>query len=159
MPTDDRILRDHLLELLRGGNAHADFNTALKNFPEKMRGKKPDGAPYSAWQLLEHMRIAQHDILDFCINSNYLAPKWPDDYWPKNDAPETAEQWDASVKAFHADLKELEKLVHGEPGNLYAKIPWGDGQTILRELLLVADHNAYHLGQIVLVRKLLDAWS
>jgi DinB superfamily len=157
MPSEDRLLRDHLLELLRGGSAHADSVTALKSFPVELRGKKPEGAPYSAWQLLEHLRIAQHDILEFCVNSHYLAPKWPDEYWPKAESPASEEEWDASVKGFHADLREVEKLVQEEPGNLYAKIPWGE--TILREILLVADHNAYHLGQLVLLRKLLDAWK
>ena len=159
MPTDDRILRDHLLELLRGGSAHADTSTSLKNFPEALFGKKPEGSPHTAWQLLEHLRITQHDILDFCTNSAYLAPEWPEGYWPKTDAPESTEAWNASIKAFHADLKELEKLVQDESGNLYAKIPWGDGQTILREVLLIADHNSYHLGQFVLLRKELGAWE
>lgn len=159
MPSDDRILRDHLLELLRGGSAHADANTTLKNFPKELRGRKPEGAPHSGWQLLEHLRFSQHDILDFCTNSEYVAGKWPDDYWPKAEAPESDDDWDAAVKGFFSDLKDMERLAAGESTNLYAKIPWGDGQTILREVLLVADHNSYHLGQIVLVRKMLGAWS
>jgi DinB superfamily len=153
MPTDDRILRDQLLEFLRGGSAHLDFKTAVKDFPRNLYGKRPEGAPYSAWQLLEHIRFTLHDLLQFCTNSKYVAPDWPKDYWPEADAPPSNDAWDTSVRAVHEDIAEFEKLV-GDPGsNLYAQIPWGDGQTLLREILLAGDHTSYHLGQLVMLRK------
>lgn len=157
MPGDDRILRDQLLEFLRGGSAHIDFKSAIKDFPPALYGKKPEGVPYSAWQLLEHLRIALHDILDFCVNPKYAAPEWPKDYWPEAAAPRSAEDWRASVRAIEADIAEFERLA-GNPGsNLYARIPWGDGQTLLREILLAGDHNSYHLGQLVMLKKQLSA--
>lgn len=157
MPGDDRILRDLLLEFLRGGSAHLDFKSAVKDFPPAHYGTKPDGAPYSAWQLLEHYRIALHDILDFCVNPKYTALEWPKDYWPETAAPPSAEAWKSSVRAIEADMAEVERLA-GDPGsNLYAQIPWGDGQTLLREILLIGDHNSYHLGQLVMLKKLLTA--
>ena len=116
------------------------------------------GAPHSAWELLEHLRIAQHDILQFSKSANHVALKWPDDYWPSNPAPENKKQWDASVRSFHTDLKEIEALVLDPKQDLYHAFPWGDGQTLLREALLVADHNSHHLGQLLLVRRLLGVW-
>ncbi|QNI34577.1 DinB family protein [Alloacidobacterium dinghuense] len=157
MPGDDRILRDHLLELLRGGSAHIDFKSAMKDFPPELYGKKPEGTPYSAWQLLEHLRIALHDILDFCVNPKYTAMEWPEDFWPKDAAPPSNEAWRSSVRAIEADIAEFERLTGDPHSNLYAKIPWGDGQTLLREILLAADHNSYHLGQLVMLKKQLEA--
>ena len=125
-------------------------------FSERMRGAKAAGLPHTPWQLLEHMRIAQWDILDFCRNPQYESRAWPEDYWPKNAAPRAGE-WEKSVRRFRADLAALRKLV--SQTDLHAPIPWGAGQTILREALLVADHNSYHLGQLVLVRKALNAWK
>ena len=157
MPGDDRILRDQLLEFLRGGSAHIDFKSAVKDFPPALYGKKPEGVPYSAWQLLEHLRIALHDILDFCVNPEYTALEWPKDYWPEAATPASADDWKTSVRAIEADIAEFERLA-GDPGsNLYAKIPWGDGQTLLREILLAGDHNSYHLGQLVMLKKQLGA--
>lgn len=158
MPVKDRILRDQLIELLRGGSAHADAGAALSGFPADKRATKPEGAPYNAWQLLEHMRIALDDLLDFCTNPRYAAPKWPEGYWPRNDAPRTDGEWETSVAALLAGLKSFEDKISDKRSDLYAKIPWGDGQTLLREALLAADHTSYHLGQIVLLRKQLDAW-
>lgn len=155
----DRVLRDHLLELLRGKNAHADFRKATAGFPEDKCAVRPRGADYSAWELVEHMRIAQWDILEFSRNPKHVSPEWPAGYWPDKSATPTPAQWQKSLKDFHAGLKAMEDLVADSATDLYARIPWGDGQTILREALLVADHNAYHLGQIVLVRKLLGAWE
>jgi hypothetical protein len=155
----EQSLRTHLLELLRGGSAHAKFEDAVKNFPAKLRGVKPEKFPHTAWMLLEHMRIAQRDILEFSRDAKHESPKWPEGYWPKAEAPANAAAWEKSVKDFRADLKAMEDLVANPKTDLFAKIPWGDGQTILREALLVADHNAYHLAQIVDVRRLLDAWS
>lgn len=159
MPTEDHALRDQLLEFLRGGSAHADAGTALDDFPPALQGKKPEGAPHSGWQLLEHVRFSVHDLLDFCTDSEYLAPKWPDDYWPKEDTPASPEAWNESVKALKEDLAEFEKLIQNPESNLYAQIPWGDGQTLLREVLLAGDHTSYHLGQIVMLRKQLAAWE
>ncbi len=156
---NDAELRKHLVELLTGGHAHATFEQAVKNLPVELRGKAPKGAEHSPWQLLEHLRLAQWDILDFSRNAKYQALKWPDDYWPKEKAPADEKAWDKSVRAFKRDLKEMCALVEDEKTDLFAKIPHGDGQTILREALLAADHNAYHVGQLVLVRKMLGAWG
>ena len=157
MPTEDRILRDHLLELLRGGSAHIDFKSVVKDFPPELYGTVPEGAPYSPWQQLEHLRITLHDILDFCVNPKYTALEWPKEYWPATSAPPTASAWSTSVRAIEADMGEFERLAGDPHSNLYAKIPWGDGQTLLREILLVADHNSYHLGQLMMLKKMLTA--
>jgi uncharacterized damage-inducible protein DinB len=158
LPTEDVELRKHLVELLRGGGAHADPDTSLKDFPLDKATTKPAGSPHSVWQLLEHLRIALHDLLDYSTNSHYVELKWPEDYWPSSEQPPSAEEWNKSIQAFKADLKEFEDLVNDEASNLYAEIPWGKGQTLLRETLLAADHNSYHLGQIVLLRKQLGEW-
>jgi hypothetical protein len=157
--SSDKSLREHLVKLLNGGNAHADFKTVMKGFPAELRGKTPKGVEHSPWELLEHIRIAQWDILDFSRNPNYKAPKWPDEYWPATAAPPDEKAWDRSMRAFGKDLKAMCELVSDEKTDLFAKIPHGDGQTILREALLVADHNSYHLGQMVLLRRLLGAWK
>jgi hypothetical protein len=156
--TKDRALREHLLDLLRGKSAHVDFRKATTDFPEPMRGVRPAGADHSAWELVEHMRIAQWDILDFSRDAKHVSPAWPEGYWPARPEP-PAGAWEKSLRAFRADLQAMEELVAAPAADLYARIPWGDGQTILREAMLVADHNAYHLGQLVLVRKLLGAWK
>ncbi len=152
-------LRQHLLDLLRGRNAHADFDTVMADFPSRLRGVKPADAPYTAWQLLEHMRIAQWDILEFSRDAKHKSPAWPEGYWPKTEAPPAAAAWNNSLRSFRADLKAMAKLVADKKTDLFAPIPHGTGQTILREALLVADHNSYHLGQIVLLRRLLGAWK
>jgi hypothetical protein len=157
--SQDASLREHLITLLTGGNAHATFDAAVKNFPAELRGKRPKGAEHSPWQLLEHLRIAQWDILEFSRDAKHKSPEWPEEYWPKSPAPPDDKAWDKSVRAFRKDLKALSELVSDEKTDLFAKIPHGDGQTILREALLTADHNAYHIGQLVLVRKLLGAWK
>jgi hypothetical protein len=153
--TDDQPLRRQLVSLLRGGQAHITFNDAVKAIPANRIGVRPPGSPHSAWELLEHMRIAQRDILLFSKSAKYVAPKWPDDYWPSAPAPQRKTQWAASIKAFRADLAAFEKLVLDPKRDLHAPFAWGDGQTLLREALLIADHNAYHLGQLLLVGKLL----
>jgi hypothetical protein len=149
-------LRKHLLDLLRMEGAHLSFDEAVKGFPIELRGAKPKGAPHTPWQLLEHLRIAQWDILDFSRNPDYQEMKWPDDYWPKTEVPPDAAAWDQSVEQFRRDLKAMEKLVSDPSVDLTARIPHGTGQTVLREALLVADHNSYHLGQLVFVRKMLE---
>lgn len=159
MADNGNTLREHLVYLLQDGGAHAKFDDVVGDFPDKARGKKPQELPYSAWMLLEHMRLAQWDILEFSRNKDHVSPPWPDGYWPKSPEPADDAAWDKSVREFKKDLKVMEDLVRNAKTDLYAKIPWGDGQTILREALLVADHNAYHLGQLVTVRRLLGEWE
>jgi hypothetical protein len=151
-------MRAQLAKALDWGEAHADFDKAVKDFPPELRGRTLDGLPYSAWQLLEHLRIAQHDILDFSTNPKYVEMKWPDDYWPKESAPPDAAAWDKSVAAFRRDRAKLKKMAADPKVNLSKKIPHGGGQTYGREILLVLDHNAYHVAEIVLLRRLLGAW-
>lgn len=155
----DSALRQHLLDLLRGGHAHAEFDSVIRNLPAALRGKRPKGAEHSPWEILEHMRIAQWDILKFSRDPDHKSPDWPGGYWPATTAPSNKQSWDKSVRAFRRDLKAMCHLVASPRTDLYARIPHGDGQTILREALLVADHNAYHLGELVLVRRLLGAWK
>ena len=155
----DRALRQHLIYLLTDGGAHTKFEDVITAIPAKLRGQTPAAMPHSPWMLLEHMRIAQWDILEFSRNPKYKSPEWPESYWPPTEAPPNAAAWNESVKNFRKDLKSLENLIADTNTDLFAKIPWGDGQTILREALLVADHNAYHLGQLVDVLRLLGAWS
>jgi len=131
----------------------------LDDFPVKARGVVPKGAEHSAWQELEHIRIALHDLLDFSTNSHYVSMKWPDDYWPKEAAPKDDAAWDKSVRAVKKDIADFEKLVGDPESNLYGTIPWGDGQTLLREVLVAGQHTSYHLGQIVLLRRMLGAWG
>jgi hypothetical protein len=151
-------LREHLLYLLRGGGTHLDFDKAVAELPAGLRGAKPAGQPHSPWRLLEHMRIAQWDILRFCLDPHHVSPSFPEGYWPQDDAPPDAGDWDRSVEGFRSDLRTVQGLVADPSRDLLAPLPHGQGQTILREALLVADHNAYHLGQLVLVRRLLGAW-
>jgi DinB family protein len=155
----DRALRKQLIETLKGGGAHASFDDAVPDLPAKLRGEKPKGLPHSPWMLLEHLRIGQWDILEFSRNPKHESPKWPEGYWPKGAAPPNAKAWNQSVAAFRQDLKAIEDLVKNPKTDLVAKIPWGNGQTILREALLVADHNAYHIAQVIDVRRLLGAWK
>ena len=152
-------LREHVLYLLKDGGAHVNFESAIKGLPVAMRHKKPRGAEHSPWEILEHLRIAQWDILEFSRDPKHVSPVWPAGYWPEKRAPFNDRAWNKSVRAFLADLESLCTLVADESVDLLAKIPHGTGQTILREALLVADHNAYHLGEMVLVRRLLGAWK
>jgi DinB superfamily len=156
---NDAALRKHLVSLISGSEAHADFKKAVKVLPMELRGKTPDGAEHSPWELLEHLRIAQWDILDFSRNPDYKSLKWPEEYWPNAAAPPDDKAWEQSVQAFLKDQKDLCDLVSDRTTDLFAKIPHGDGQTILREALLAADHSSYHIGQLVLVRRLLGAWK
>jgi DinB superfamily len=155
----DQALRQHVTYLLNDGGAHAKFADVLKKFPANLRGKKVENFPHTAWMLLEHMRIAQWDILEFSGNPKHNSPTFPDGYWPKTDAPPSDAAWTKSIQSFHKDLKAMEDLVSNPGTDLYAPLPWGDGQTVLREAMLVADHNAYHLGQLVTLRRLLGAWK
>jgi len=155
----DQSLRQNLEYLISGGGAHAKFEDVIKGIPAKLRGTKPKGFPHSAWMLVEHMRIAQRDILEFSRDRNHKSPNWPEGYWPKSAEPPSAAAWNKSIEQFRTDQKAMLDLLADPKTDLFAKIPWGDGQTILREALLVADHNAYHLAQIVDVRRLLGAWK
>jgi hypothetical protein len=154
----DDSLREHLLELLGGGHAHLGFDRALADLPPQLRGAKPPGQPHTPWRLLEHMRIAQWDILQFSIDPVHVSPEFPAGYWPAGDAPSDPKAWDRSVAALRADLKAMMDLVADPRSDIFTPFPHGQGQTLLREALLVADHNAYHLGQLVTVRRLLGAW-
>jgi hypothetical protein len=152
---NDNSLRDQLLYLLRGGGAHLSFDDFVADFPAELCNRRIEGLPYTAWQVLEHMRIAQWDILEFCRNPKYVSMNFPDDYWPKDLG--SIELWNETVERFRDDLKEMEKIVADPSTDLFAKIDHGDGQTILREALLVGDHNAYHLGALVVVGRLVGA--
>jgi hypothetical protein len=155
----DKELRKQLLALLKGGQAHATFDDAVKDFPEKLRGTVPSDLPYSAWQLLEHLRITQRDILDFSENEDgkYKELKWPEEYWPKSAEPPSEKAWTESIAHVRKDLTAFEALV--KEGDLVASFPWGDGQNLLREALLLADHTAYHLGELIVLRRLLGTWK
>ena len=155
---NDQSLREHLLYLLQGGGAHLDFERAVADLPPSLRGVRPEGISHSPWRLVEHMRICQWDILEFSRNANHVSPEFPHGYWPEGDAPLNEEAWDECLAGFRADLKAMQDLVANPSVDLFAPIPHGTGQTILREALLVADHNAYHLGQLVIVRRALGAW-
>jgi hypothetical protein len=152
----DQALREHLFYLLRGGGAHIKFDEVVKDFPVGLVNGRAAGVPYTPWQLLEHMRIAQWDILEFSRSASHVSPKWPDEYWPDKTKEASADDWRASVESFREDLRAVEALVEDPSTDLYARIPHGDGQTILREALLVADHNAYHLGALVTLRRALE---
>jgi hypothetical protein len=148
-------VREQVLYLLRGGGAHLSFDDVVSDFPAGLRGAKPAGSPHSPWQLLEHMRICQWDILDFSVNPKYVSKEWPADYWPPTEKPPSPAAWKASIGAIKKALAAMIKLVENPKTDLYAKIPHGDGQNILREALLIADHNAYHLGQLMLLKRML----
>lgn len=154
----DDSSRDQIARLLGWEEAHASLDAAVAGLPEDARGGVPPGLPYSPWQLLEHLRIAQHDILDFCRNPAYEELSWPDDYWPAAAAPPSAAAWDESIRQFGRDRAELQALAREPATDLSARIPHGTGQTYLRELLLAADHAAYHVGELVVVRRLLGVW-
>jgi hypothetical protein len=136
---------------------HLSLHEAVSEFPPELRGVKPPGAPHTAWQLLEHMRLAQEDILDFSRNPKYKERAFPDDYWPVAEAPPSEQAWAKSIETFDNDLRQMQELIAETKNDLLAKIPHGTGQTLLREALLVADHNAYHLGQLMFLRKILES--
>jgi hypothetical protein len=155
----DDSLREHLARILDWRDAHANFDAAIAGIPARLRGVRPEGLPHSPWELLEHLRFTQRDILDFCRDPGYVEPRWPEDYWPPSGAPPDELAWEASVASYRSDREELRRLVLDLDLDPFAKIPHGSGQTYLRELLLVADHAAYHVGQLVLLRRLLGDWS
>ena len=155
----DAVLRQELIAALNGGNAHTLFEDVVADFPSRLQGEKC-GLPYSAWQLLEHVRLAQHDILRFCANhdGSYKEMKFPDDYWPKSAAPPHAGAWQKSVESVLADREAMIKLIRDSRQNLIAEFPWGDGQNLLREAILIVDHTSYHVGELVALRRLLGIW-
>jgi hypothetical protein len=150
-----KVLREQLLHAMKGEQSHIGFESAITGFPAELAGAKPDGAPHSAWQLLEHLRIAQHDILEFSRNPGHQSPKWPEGYWPRTATPPNNHAWEASIAAFREDARALEELVGDPNQDLFKPIQGGDGQTLLREALVVAAHNSYHLGQFVYLKKTL----
>jgi uncharacterized damage-inducible protein DinB len=156
---NDKALRAQLVKLIDFQDAHVGFDRAVDGIPPKLRGELPPGGEHTLWQLLEHLRITQEDILDFCVNAKYKEKKWPDDYWPKSAAPRSGAAWTKAIASYRRDRKALQRLAGNAKINLFATIPHGSGQTYLRELLLVADHNAYHIGQVVTLRKQLGIWT
>jgi len=157
MNDDNKSLREHLVYVLRGGGAHLSFDDFVNDFPAELCNRRIEGLPYSAWQVLEHMRLAQWDILEFSRNPNHISPAFPVGYWPDPSQLGTPELWEESIRGFRHDLNEMEKLVADDSSELYQKIPHGDGQTLLREALLVADHNAYHLGALAVMARIVKA--
>jgi uncharacterized damage-inducible protein DinB len=154
----EEALREQLVNLLAWKDAHANYDQAVDGVPADLRGKRPPGLAWSAWELVEHLRLTQRDILEFCVDSNYKEREWPKDYWPERPQPGSAGAWEKSIESYRKDRAELETLARDPKLDLFAKIPHGTGQTYLRELVLVADHNSYHVGQLVAVRRLLGCW-
>lgn len=152
----ERALRDHLVTLLDSDNAHLKFDAVVAGFPRAHYGTRPEGSPHSGWELLEHLRITQWDILEFTRDAKHVSPEWPAGYWPASPEPLDEQAWDESVAAFRRDLQSMIAIARDESVDLYKPIPHGDGQTVLREILLTADHNAYHLGQLMLVRRMVE---
>ena len=157
--TNEAEVREHLRKVLNWQEAHVGFDAAVAGVPPRSRGEKPAQLPYTPWQLVEHLRITQHDILDFCRNPKYEEIKWPDDYWPSSAAPPSDAAWDKSLEQFRKDREAMQQLAADPTIDLTARIPHGNGQTYLREILLVADHTAYHIGELVVVRRLLGIWK
>ncbi|HET7378978.1 MAG TPA: DinB family protein [Gaiellales bacterium] len=158
-PHPNRALREHVVALLEGGHAHVTFGDAVADWPPALRGVKPAGQPFTAWRLLEHIRISAWDIVEFTKSTTHESPAWPAGYWPADDAPPNPAAWDHSVAQVEHDVAEMKRLVRDAASDLFARIPHGTGQTLLREALVLADHNSYHLGQLVLLRRLLGAWK
>lgn len=155
---DQKALREHVLYLLKGGGAHLNFAKIIAGLPDNLRGVRPRGAEHSPWEIVEHLRLAQWDILEFSTNAKHISPPWPEGYWPDEPEPPSARAWERTTRDFRRDLKAMQKLVEDPATDLLTPIPHGSGQTVLREVLLAADHNAYHLGELTLVRRLLGSW-
>ena len=155
----DQALRDQVIDLLRVGHAHVGFKDAVRDWPVALRGEKPPGQPFTGWRLLEHLRLAQWDIVEFTLSAAHVSPDWPAGYWPESDGPPDAAAWDRSVAQVEDDRDRMVRLVRAPTTDLFARIPHGSGQTVLREALLIADHNAYHVGELVLLRRLLGIWK
>lgn len=156
---NQQALKKHVVDLLRSNSAHSGFDDIVKGIPAEVRGKRPRGLPHSPWEIVEHIRIGQWDILEYSRNRNHKSPKWPDEFWPPTPAPPSAAAWNKSLRGFRDDLDSMCALVSDPKTDLLAPIEWGDGHTILREALLAADHNSHHLGQLIEIRRLLGAWK
>ena len=158
MTREDSAIRDHLARVLVWDEAHATYDTAVADLPSALRGRVPQGLPYSPWQLVEHLRITQHDLLEFCHDADSRELAWPDEYWPTSPVPPSADAWDGSVRRYREDRAALQELARDPAVDLTARIPHGTGQSYLREILLAVDHAAYHIGELIVVRRLLGAW-
>lgn len=156
---DDTALREHLLDLLRGGGAHLSLDRAVAEMPAELRGVRPDRLPYSPWEQLEHLRLAQWDIVAFSSGDDHTCPPWPDGYWPDGPAPPSDDAWDQSIESIRRDNQRMQDMVQDPDRKLLEPLPWGDGQTLAREAMLIADHTGYHLGQLIVIRRLLGAWG
>ncbi len=156
---ENSTLRQHLLKFLKGGQAHVEFEKATADLPAALRGAKAPNQPHTPWRLVEHMRLAQWDILEFCRNPKHVSPDWPEGYWPADDAPPDAGAWEQCLKSFRADRRAFEALIADPRADLLAPLPHADGQTLAREAMLIVDHTAYHLGQLILLRRVLGAWE
>lgn len=152
-------LIENIVDLIEKGNAHVSLNDALKNIPFSLLGEKPENLPYSIWQIVEHIRIAQWDILEFSRNAKHISPQWPDGYWPKETAPKSKDSWQKCIKQIHADRKSFIELIKHAGDNLYEPFEYGNGQSLLKEALVLADHNSYHTGEIIIIRRLLNVWN
>lgn len=155
---DDTALREQLVEVLRGGHAHATYEDVVANLPAELRGRRPNGAPYSPWMILEHIRIAFWDILEFSRNPSHVSPEFPSEYWPTDPVPPNANAWTDSVARYARDREAFERLVRDPASDLFAPLPHGSGQNLVREVLVAATHTSYHLGELVVLRRLLGAW-
>jgi hypothetical protein len=153
----NKMLREQLLHAMRGDESHIDFESVINDLSPELGGVKPEGAPHTAWQLLEHMRIAQYDLLEFSRDPNHKSPKWPEGYWPKTEAPPNRQAWDASIATFRKEAQAMEDLIQDPNLDLFESIEGGTGQTLLREALVAAAHNSYHLGQLMYLKKILLA--
>jgi hypothetical protein len=154
----DKVAREQLLALLRGGNSHMGFDAAVADFPEESINRKPPNVPYTPWHLIEHMRITQWDILEFIRNPDHVSPDWPEGYWPARDKQADKARWEKSIRDFHADLKALQDLVADPNTDLFAPIPHATDYNILREILVVSDHTAYHTGEFAILRQVMGTW-
>lgn len=157
--SNNNLLIKSLTHLLKKGNAHASLDDALQNISFDLLGEKPGNLPYSIWQLAEHIRIAQWDILEFCRNKKHISPKWPDGYWPSETKPVSEAAWEKCIEQINADRKSFVELLSDPEVDIYKPFDYGDGQTLLKEALVLADHNSYHTGEIIIVRRLLNDWK
>ena len=157
--TNEKVLVKNLIDLIEKENAHASLAAALKDIPFKLLGEKIHGLPYSIWQLAEHIRIAQWDIMEFSKSAKHKSPDWPDDYWPKEVAPASEKEWEKCIEQIKKDRKEFVELLNNAGDDLYKPFEHGDGQSLLKEALVIADHNSYHTGEIIMLRRLLNAWK
>jgi hypothetical protein len=154
----EQVLRKQLVALLRGGQAHMGFEEVVADFPMALINTRPPNVPYTPWHLVEHLRITQWDILEFVRNPKHVSPEWPVGYWPDPSSQATPQQWQASLDSFRKDMRDVEALATDSKTDLYSVIPHGQGQTILREIILVGDHNAYHIGELGILRQVMQAW-